>query len=70
MTPGAWPDVAALAAPARLMPMSDPHYPASARPAKKSSRLLVLLAGRWAVCPASAAAAPADFAWLDPDNIV
>jgi hypothetical protein len=70
MTPGAWPDVAAVAAPARLMPMFDPHYPASARPATKPSRLLVLLAGLWAVFPASAAAAPADFAWLDPDNIV
>jgi len=70
MTPGAWPDVAAVAAPARLMPMFDPHYPASARPAANPSRLLVLLAGLWAVCPASAAAAPADFAWLDPDNIV
>lgn len=70
MTPGAWPDVAALAAPARLMPMSDPHYPASARPATKPSRLLVLLAGLRAVFPASTAAAPADFAWLDPDNIV
>lgn len=50
--------------------MFDPHYPASARPATKPSRLLVLLAGLWAVFPASAAAAPADFAWLDPDNIV
>lgn len=70
MTPGAWPGGAAVADPARLMPMFDPHYPAAARPAANPSPLLVLLAGLWAVCPAGAAAAPAGLAWLDPDNIV